>query len=166
MNCQDCETRLSDYIEHAPSVTADRAEAVRDEMDLHFKECQACSELLEGMTQVIEAGALFPAYEPPPWLATRIIANTPQDRKDSLRDVLSKVWRSLGEPRTALAIFTATVVIGWFGGVTARASVFNRAQSAVSCAYDRAVRTYYRSPMVIEIHSQIQSTYDRILENS
>lgn len=161
MNCQDCETRLSDYVEHAHGVAGDRVA-----MDLHFKNCQSCSELLAGITQVIEAGPLFPVYSPPPWLAPRIVANTPQNRRESLRSLLSKAWRSLGEPRTALAIFTATVVIGWFGGVTVRASLFDRAQSAVNCAYDRAIRTYYRSPVVIEIHSQIQSSYERLMENS
>jgi xanthine/CO dehydrogenase XdhC/CoxF family maturation factor len=113
------------------------------------------------MTQVIAAGRDFPVYAPPAWLASRIIANTPPARP-SLRVRLAELWQSIGEPRTALAIFTATIVMGWVGGGTVREAVFNRAESAVSCAYDHAIRSYYRSPVVIELHARI----DQLMENS
>lgn len=159
MNCQDCESRLSDYIERALAKDAGGA------MDLHFATCESCRELLAAMRSVMDAGASFPVYDPPPWLATRILANTPQTRI-SLRGVLADTWRALGEPRVALAIFTATVVIGWFGGAAARESITDRAESVMSCVYDKAVRSYYRSPVIIEIQSQIQSRFDRLMENS
>jgi hypothetical protein len=76
------------------------------------------------------------------------------------------VWRSLGEPRTALAIFTAAVVIGWIGGSSVREAVFDRAEGAISCAYDRAIRSYYRSPVIMEIHSRIESGIEQFRENS
>jgi hypothetical protein len=52
--------------------------------------------------------------------------------------------------------------MGWVGGGTVREAVFNRAESAVSCAYDHAIRSYYRSPVVIELHAKI----DQLMENS
>ena len=33
---------------------------------------------------------------------------------------------------------------------------------SISCAYDRAIRSYYRSPVIIEIHSRL----DQLMENS
>jgi xanthine/CO dehydrogenase XdhC/CoxF family maturation factor len=113
------------------------------------------------MMHVIAAGRDFPEYAPPAWLASRIVANTPLSRP-SVRGRLAALWQSLGEPRTALAIFTAAIVMGWVGGGTVREAVFNRAESVVSCAYDHAIRSYYRSPVVIELHAKI----DQIMENS
>jgi hypothetical protein len=134
-------------------------------MDLHFSACSSCRELLAAMFQVIEAGREFPVHAPPPWLAARILASTPSIQRESLRGLLANAWKSLGEPRTALAIFTAAIVMGWLG-VTVRETIVDRAEGVLSCAYDHAVRGYYRSPMVIEIHSEIQSRLDQLLENS
>jgi anti-sigma factor RsiW len=155
LNCANCEERLSDYIEKSLS------EAERADVELHLKSCQSCNELVSGMTHVIAAGRDFPIYSPPEWLASRIVANTPPARR-TLRDRLDTMWQSLGEPRTALAIFTAAIVLGWVGGGTVREAVFNRAESAVSCAYDHAIRSYYRSPVIIELHAKI----DQLMENS
>jgi anti-sigma factor RsiW len=155
LNCADCEEKLSDYIERS------LAEVERTAVERHLQSCRSCNELVSGMTQVIAAGRDFPVYAPPAWLASRIIANTPPARP-SLRVRLAELWQSIGEPRTALAIFTATIVMGWVGGGTVREAVFNRAESAVSCAYDHAIRSYYRSPVVIELHARI----DQLMENS
>jgi len=160
MNCLDCEEKLSDYIEHA--LGPDN----RSLVELHLKECSACADTLATMSMVIVAGRSFPEYEPPPWLASRIVANTPQIRRDSIRSILGAAWQSIGEPRTALAIFTAAIVMGWLGSVTVREAIIDRAESVLSCAYDHAVRSYYRSPMIIEIHSEIQSRLDQLTENS
>jgi len=155
LNCAECEERLSDYIEQSLS------EAERASVELHLQSCRSCHELVSGMMVVIDAGRDFPVYAPPAWLASRIVANTPPSRP-SLRVRLAALWQSLGEPRTALAIFTAAIVLGWVGGGTVREAVFNRAERAVSCAYDHAIRSYYRSPVVIEIHA----TIDEFMENS
>ena len=155
LNCAECEEKLSDYIERS------LAEVERVAVELHLHSCRSCFELASGMILVITAGREFPVYEPPAWLASRIVANTPPSRP-SLRDRLAVLWQSLGEPRTALAIFTAAIVLGWIGGGTVREAVFNRAESVVSCAYDHAIRTYYRSPVVIELHAKI----DEFMENS
>src|SRR5262249_52720390 len=114
----------------------------------------------------IETSKDLPTYEPPLWLATRIVANIPVHRRESFRATLAKVWRSLEEPRTALAIFTAAVVLGWIGGGPVREAVFDRAEGAISCAYDRAIRSYYHSPVIMEIHSKIESGIEQFRENS
>jgi anti-sigma factor RsiW len=155
LHCTQCEEKLSDYIERSLS------EAERGDVDLHLRSCPSCNELVSGMMHVIAAGRDFPMYAPPEWLASRIVANTPPARP-TLRGRLDTLWQSLGEPRTALAIFTAAIVIGWIGGRTVREAVFNRAESAVSCAYDHAIRSYYRSPVIIELHAKI----DQLMENS
>jgi hypothetical protein len=155
VKCTDCEEKLSDYIEQVLSSDERRA------VELHLRICKSCNELLTGISNVIEAGRNFPVYAPPPWLATRIVANTLPARL-SLRGRIASLWQSLGEPRTALAIFTSAIVLGWVGGGTVREAVFNRAEGVMSCAYDRAVRSYYRSPVIIEIHSRL----DQLMENS
>jgi anti-sigma factor RsiW len=155
LNCTDCEEKLSDYIERS------LGEAERTVVELHLHSCRSCNELVSGMMHVIAAGREFPIYAPPEWLASRIVANTPPT-PTSLRGRLAAMWQSLGEPRTALAIFTAAIVMGWVGGGTAREAIFNRAENVVSCAYDHAIRSYYRSPVVIELHAKI----DQLMENS
>ena len=155
LNCAECEEKLSDYLEQL------LGEDERKTVELHLKSCLLCSELVSGVTQVITAAREFPVHTPPAWLATRIIANTPPFQP-SFRNRLAALWQSLGEPRTALAIFTATIVLGWIGGGGVREAVFIRAEGMVSCAYDQAVRSYYRSPVVIEIHSRI----DQLMEKS
>ena len=155
LNCADCEEKLSDYIERS------LGESERAAVELHLQSCRSCNELVSGIIHVIAAGRDFPVYAPPAWLASRIVANTPLSRP-SLRVRLAALWQSLGEPRTALAIFTAAIVMGWVGGGTVREAIFNRAESVVSCAYDHAIRSYYRSPVVIELHAKI----DELMENS
>jgi hypothetical protein len=155
LNCADCEGKLSEYVENV--LGADEQKAV----ELHLHSCRSCGEIASGMRLLIEVGRDFPVYMPPPWLAARIVANTPPARV-SFRNRLAAFWQSLGEPRTALAIFTAAIVMGWIGDGNVREAVFDRAEGVVSCAYDRAVRTYYRSPVIMEIHSR----FDQFMENS
>jgi len=155
LKCTDFEENLSDYIEH--SLAADDRAA----LELHLHVCPSCTELISGMKQLMAIGRNFPVHTPPAWLATRIVANTPPPRL-SLRQRLAAFAQSLAEPRTALAIFTAVIVMGWIGGGSVRGAVMDRAESAVSCAYDHAIRTYYRSPVIIELHSR----FDQLMENS
>jgi anti-sigma factor RsiW len=154
LKCADCEEKLSDYIERSLS------EDERSAVEQHLHSCSSCGELVSGMMQVIAAGREFPVHTPPAWLATKILANT--QKPVPFRSRLASMWQSLGEPRTALAIFTAAIVMGWLGGGQVRESVINRAEGVVSCAYDHAIRSYYRSPVVIEIHSRL----DQLMENS
>jgi hypothetical protein len=155
LKCTDFEEHLSDYIEQSLS------ENDRIALEMHLHSCPSCSELLSGMKLVMAVGRDFPVHTPPAWLATRIVANTPPPRA-SLRKRLAAFAQSLLEPRTALAIFTAAIVMGWIGGGSVRGAVMDRAEGVVSCAYDHAIRTYYRSPVIIEIHSR----FDQLMENS
>ena len=144
MNCTQCEERISDYVENALT-TADRSA-----IDLHLESCGACSELLAGVSEVLVWGKTFPVYESPAWLAPRII-----------------VWKWVIEPRTAMAVFTATLVLGWLGGLAGLspnwvtvvrdpAAIYYGAQSALNRAYNEAVRTYYSSAVVAEIQIRIE----------
>ena len=161
MTCTHCEERLSDYLENALSA-ADRAA-----VELHFQSCAACSDLLAGMTRVLAWGKGFPVHEAPAWLATRIIANTPRVARESWADTIGSVWKWIVEPRTAMAVFTATLVLGWLGSIAGISpnwttvvrnptSIYYGAQGAMNHAYDEAVRRYYRSPLVTEIQTRIE----------
>jgi hypothetical protein len=167
MNCLHCEEKFSDYLENTLHADARRA------VDLHLQGCGDCRRLLAGMNEVIQWGRDFPVYPVPVWLATRIIANTPRVERETWLDTLSALGRWILEPRTALAVFTATVVIGWMGnlaGISPRwsavvedpAGIYYEVGALVNRAYGRAVRTYYNAPLVTEIQSRI----DRLRETS
>src|SRR5947209_6927450 len=161
MNCTHCEERMSDYLENAISV------ADRTQMDSHFQSCMACAELISTMKSVLVWAGDFPAYQAPSWLPVRIVANTPRVARESWLDTVRLGWRWLIEPRTAMAIFTATLVLGWLGGLAGispnwgaivrdPSSIYYEGQAAANRVYDVAVRAYYRSPLVTEIQDQIE----------
>ena len=161
MNCTYCQILMSDYLENALSA-ADRAAA-----ELHLQSCAACSELLAGMTEVLAWGKTFPVHEAPAWLAPRIVANTPRLVRESWIDTIASIWKWVVEPRTAMAVFTATLVLGWMGSLAGispdwssvvrnPAVIYYGAQGAANRAYDEAVRKVYRSPLVSEIQTRIE----------
>jgi len=156
MNCMDCEERMSAYLERTLE------DNLRLAVEAHLHSCAECREVFAGVASFVETGKSFPIHETPAWMASRIVANTPVSERKSLRAAIADTWKTLGEPRTALAIFTAAMVIGWFSGVSVRESILNKAESVLSCTYDRAIRSYYRSPLIIEIHSR----FDQLMENS
>jgi hypothetical protein len=66
-----------------------------------------------------------------------------------------------------MAVFTATLVLGWMGSIagispdwvrTVRTpgAIYYGAHGALNRAYDEAVRKYYRSPLVTEIETRIE----------
>ena len=161
MNCTQCEERMSDYLENAISAVD------RTQMDSHFQSCMTCAELISAMKDVLAWAGDFPVYQPPSWLPARVVANTPRIARESWLDTVRLGWRWLVEPRTAMAIFTATLVLGWLGGLAgispnwgaiARnpSSIYYEGQAAANRVYDVAVRAYYRSPLVTEIQDQIE----------
>src|SRR5258708_1755016 len=107
MNCSQCEERMSDYLERAISAHE------RDGMEAHFRSCATCTELLAGIGDVLVWAKSFPVLEPPAWLPTRVLANTPRMARESWLDTLAFMWKWIIEPRTAIAVFTATLVLGW-----------------------------------------------------
>ena len=111
MNCTHCEEQLSDYLENALGIDA------RDGVELHLRYCEACGELVAGMKDVLAWGEGFPIYDPPAWLSSRILANTPRVARETWRDTLSGVAGWIAEPRLAMVVFTAAVVLGWMGSL-------------------------------------------------
>jgi predicted anti-sigma-YlaC factor YlaD len=161
MNCATVEELASDYLEGALN------EAQTGSVALHLHSCSACSELLEGMSELLSAAKLFPVYEPPAWLATRIVANTPRIARENWVDTIAAMWKWIIEPRTAMAVFTAILVLGWMGSMAGISpnwaavvrhpgALYYGAHGALDRAYDEAIRQYYRSPLVTEIQTRIE----------
>ena len=164
MNCEYCEERISDYLEHALSASE------RAELDLHFQSCAACSALLADVRKLIEH--TFPAHAAPEWLVQRIVANTPYVVRETWGDTLRTAWRWLTEPRTAMAVFTATLVLAWLGGEAgiSRQTIedlrspsvgVDEAQGLLSGAYNAAIRAYYQSSVVATIQCRIEQLRER-----
>src|SRR5215471_9604882 len=148
MNCIYCEERLSDYLENALSPAE---QALLQE---HFKSCSACSELLEGVRTVMHWGRDLPVQSPPPWLSWRIVANTPQVIRVTWRDSFVGAWKSVCEPRFALALLTSILMLGWMGSLVGirfadiamvrhPSVIYNRMGGWANRMYGDAVRTYY-----------------------
>jgi hypothetical protein len=150
MNCSTCEDRLSDYLEN--SINPGEREAISQ----HLRFCQACNELMVGMKEVIAWGSNFPRYDAPVWLPARILASTPVIARERWFDTLASLGRWVIEPRTAMAIFTATVVCGWLGSIAEISPDWTAVVRDPTSLYYQAVRAYYRLPLITEIHSQIE----------
>ena len=161
MNCLGCEERMSDYLEGSLSAVE------RHAMDLHLQSCAACTDLLAGMSQVLDWGHRFPVYEPPAWLPTRIIANTSRLTRERWIDTIAAGWKWIVDPRAAMGVFTATLVLGWMANLAGispnwttvvrnPAAIYYEAQGAMNRAYDEAIRRYYRSPLMNEIKTRLE----------
>jgi predicted anti-sigma-YlaC factor YlaD len=171
MNCNYFEDRLSDYLEDA----LDPVE--RPAVELHFQTCAACSVLLQGVQQVMQWGREFPAEPAPQWLATRIVANTPIVVRITWRDWVSMAWRSVSDPRFAMSLLTAVLMIGWMGSVTGLtaadlsmvrtpSTIVDGVEGWANRVYGDAVRNIYSSPLVNSIQRQIHTGIEKFRENS
>jgi anti-sigma factor RsiW len=171
MNCLQCEDRLSDYLEN----TLDPSE--RSAVELHLHSCSACSELLPGVRSVMEWGRSLQGQLPPPWLSTRIIANTPHTVRITWRDWIRNAWKSALEPRIALSLLTSTLMLGWMGSILGisvadvamfrhPSAIYDRLEGWANRKYGDAVRSYYSSPLVNAIQCQIHTRIDQLRENS
>ncbi len=160
MNCTTLEARLSDYLDGLlPSVE-------KQGLETHLASCDSCRQLHENMAGVISWAQSFPVFRAPDWLVTRIIANTPRIERETWLDTLGSMGRWILEPRTAMAVFTATLVFGWISNITgvqprlsdfrSPTAIYYNAGDLVNEVYDGAVRLYYRAPLVTEIQSQIE----------
>jgi predicted anti-sigma-YlaC factor YlaD len=161
MNCNLCEERMSEYLEEA----LDQRE--RQSIDLHLQSCTACSELLFSMQEILGWAKTFSVVDPPAWLPLRIIANTPRLERERWSDTITAGFKWILNPRAAMGLFTATLVLSWLGNMTGispdwstvvrdPAGIYYEAQGAVNRAYDEAVRRYYRSPLLTEIKTRIE----------
>jgi hypothetical protein len=86
---------------------------------------------------------------------------------ESWIDTIAAAWRWVADPRAAVGVFTATLVLGWLGSLAGISpsmttvvrnptAIYYEAQGAMNRAYDEAIRTYYRSPLVNEIKTRIE----------
>jgi hypothetical protein len=139
----------------------------RRALDFHLESCTACRDLLAGVGNVLEWGKTFPVYEPPAWLPSRVVANTPRVERERWIDTITAAWKWIFDPRAAMGVLTATLVVSWLGSLAGISpnwsnvvrnptAIYYEAQGAMNRAYDEAIRTYYRSPLVIGIKSRIE----------
>jgi anti-sigma factor RsiW len=165
MNCAQCEERMSEYLEGALDLST------RLTMEEHVRGCRTCSELLAGVAEVLQGTRHFPRHEAPPWLAARVLANTPHVERETWHDTLVSIWRWIIAPRTAMAIFTSVVVLGWIGSILGYSpdlrvvvrhpvAIYDQAGELAARTYDRAVRSFYRAPLVTQIRSQLDQLWE------
>ena len=87
--------------------------------------------------------------------------------RESWPDTIAFMWKWIIEPRTAIAVFTATLVLGWLGNLAGispdwsavvrdPASLYYGTRGVMNRAYDEAIRSYYRSALVTQIQSRIE----------
>ena len=160
MNCTEAESQISEYLDGELGASSIAR------LETHISSCDACLELREGMEAVRRWGHEFARYSPPEWLATRIIANTPRIERETWWNTLGGIGRWILDTRTATAVFTASVMLGWMMnvmGVSVEPSqlrdpqaIYYSVDSLVGDAYDRAVRLYYQAPLLEEIQSRIE----------
>jgi hypothetical protein len=152
---------MSDYLENT------LGSAEKDFMDLHLHTCGACMDMIAGMKEVIAFGKSFPVHQAPEWLPFRILANTPVVARETWIETLNSIGKWIIEPRTAMAVFTATLVLGWLGGIAGistdwvvvvrnPAAIYGQAEGLMNRAYGDAIRACYRSALVTQIQSQIE----------
>jgi len=125
-------------------------------MEQHLQACRACAELFDGIRDVVASGRTFPVHAAPAWLPARIIANTPVIARESWFDTVRSIGRWIVEPRTAMAIFTATLVLGWMGSIAGISPDWGAIARDPSTIYYQAVRAYYRSGLAVRIQSEIE----------
>jgi hypothetical protein len=150
MNCGQCEELMSDYIDNTLKPSE------RDVFVLHLRSCGSCAELVTNMKEVMAWGRNFPVYGAPSWLPARIVANTPVVARERWIDTLASIGRWIIEPRTALAIFTTALVVGWLGGTAGISPDWGTVVRDPRVVYYQVVRAAYRSPLVTEIESRIE----------
>jgi len=170
MNCEHCEERLSDYLEDALNVSERLA------FEAHLQVCASCSDLLHGVRSVMRWGKDLQEQAPPPWLSSRIVANTPIVVRITWRDWALNFWKGICEPRFALSLLTSIFMLGWMGqlaGFSAAdvamvrhpSAIYQRMEGWANRAYGDAVRGYYGSSVVRTIQCQI-SRIEQFRENS
>lgn len=161
INCGYCEERMSEYLEGALGSEDRRA------LDFHLESCTACGALLAGIGNLLGWGKSFPVYDPPAWLPSRIVANTPRVERERWLDTIAAGWKWILDPRAAIGLFTATLVLGWMSSLAGISpnlaavvrnptAIYYETQGAINRAYDEAIRTYYRSPFVTGIKNRIE----------
>ncbi len=164
MNCTNAESQMSEYLDDALS----RPEIAI--LEIHMSSCDGCRALRESMEAVLEWGRQFPEFVPPEWLLTRILANTPRTQRETCWNTVAGIGRWVLDTRTAMAVFTASVMLGWMTNVMGVSldpaqlrnpqAIYYTVDDLVGEAYDRVVRLYYQAPLLGEIQSRIEQLRD------
>lgn len=160
MNCLQSEERLSEYLDGALLAPEKSA------LEAHLASCDSCRQLHENIRHVVRWGDAFPEFSPPEWLLTRILANTPRTEQETWLDTLGGIGRWVLDTRTAMAVFTASVMLAWMLNLFEISvspnqfrnpeAIYYSVDDFVGEAYNRAVRLYYQAPLVGEIQSRIE----------
>jgi len=170
--CESVRESLSDYLDQVLSPTE------RERMETHLTECPACLAQRDGMVRVIQWARRFPRFAAPPWLVSGILANTAdlpvawRRQRETWLETLASIGRWILEPRTAMAVFTSVLILGWMSNVagveaaTLRnpASVYYTVESLADDVYDRSVRLYYEVPQTVV--DQIQYRVEQLRESA
>ena len=176
LNCPEVRERLSEALNRQPAQDADRPDG--SALDAHLDACPDCREARDSMKTVVDWARRFPSHDPPPWLAARILADTPTAHRKKVHgtgfDALAGVRRWLVEPRTAMTVFSAMLVLSWMTRVAGApldptalrnpSAVYRGVEALAGDVYDRSVQFYYGIPYAaIEA---LQQRIDRLTESA
>ena len=177
IRCATVEERLSDLVDG--QLPPDEELAV----NTHVADCGSCHEMYLNMIAVVRWGREFPVFEAPVWFATRIVANTRpesslpqtvQEKRETFLDTLGALGRWILEPRTAMTVFTAVLMLGWMtriagvgfdpAALSNPGAVYSSVEELADDVYDRSVRLYYDVPHAL--FGQIQYRIEQLGEDS
>ena len=152
-------------------------------VNTHLADCDSCQEMYLNMIAVVRWGREFPVFEAPAWFATRIVANTRtesslpqrvQEKRETFLDTLGAVGRWILEPRTAMTVFTAVLMLGWMtriagvpldpAALSNPGAMYSSVEELADDVYDRSVRLYYGVPHAL--FGQIQYRIEQLGEDS
>lgn len=143
MPCTDIQQDLYEYLEDL--LPAGR----RAEVDEHLSICERCRGELESCRATLELEHSIPEFEPPPYLASRIMAHV---RAEADRPKGLARWLSLlpGKPVTAALAATLAIVV-------VSATTFRLFRPVEQAGYDNGLDTL--PPLLIS--TTLGSSYDR-----
>ena len=164
LSCAEVREHLSERLDR-------RSAGYGAPLDTHLAACPECREAREVMAEAMDWAKRIPSREPPRWLAARIVAVTPPLRPKSVReagfDALAGVRRWFVEPRIAMSVFSAVLVLSWMTRITGvpldpsalrnPSAVYHGVETLAGDVYDRSVRFYYGVP-----HAIIEALQPRI----
>jgi len=154
-DCVRFEERLSEFIDGSLSLHD------RLVVGSHLAECGSCRQMHDTMAGVVGVAQWFLVYEAPEWLVTRIVANTPRTERETWMDTISGIGRWIIEPRMAMTVFSAVLVLGWMFNPSA---MYYSVEELADEVYDRSVRFYYGVPHAVV--GEIQFRIEQLRESS
>ena len=158
----EIENLASDYLEGLLDP------ASRATVEAHLTECAACRGLVGDIRRVLELCRSAEEVDPAPWLVSKILLATVGERKPTLLEQLTALFRPLVQPRVAypiaMTVFASSIIIN-AAGLNLRNLRFEdlnprtwyyRADRAGHLMYARAEKFYYDLRVVYEIESRFR----------